>query len=147
MVDCASGPVVERSVTCAEYIQGCYCIVSISSCGVMAMAAGEKFQIDLEALVRSAAHVNGQGEDLASAHLSSDNRIAAAQSGWVGSSAAALSTRTATWLETSRRLLTRVGEHALNMNNDGIEFSAMERDNVEKLRAVQPAANRAARSV
>jgi hypothetical protein len=33
------------------------------------------------------------------------------------------------------------------MNNDGIEFSAMERDNVEKLRAVQPAANRAARSV
>jgi uncharacterized protein YukE len=112
----------------------------------MAMAAEEKFQLDLEALAHSAAHVTGQGEDLASAHLSADNRIAAAQSGWVGSSALALSTKTATWLEDSRRLLTRVGEHALKMNNDGIEFSAMERDNVEKLRAVQRAANRAAGS-
>lgn len=105
------------------------------------MTAEEKFQLDLEALACSAAHVAGQGENLATAHLSSDNRIAAAQSGWVGSSVLALSTKTATWLEDSRRLLTRVGEHALTMNNDGIEFSAMECDNAEKLRAVQPAAD------
>jgi WXG100 family type VII secretion target len=107
---------------------------------VVAMAAGEKFQIDLEALVSSAAHVDGQGEDLATAHLSSDNRIAAAQSGWVGASAAALHSRTATWLETSRRLLTLVGDHALDLNNDGIDFAALEHENVEKLRAARPAA-------
>jgi uncharacterized protein YukE len=105
------------------------------------MAAGEKFQVDLEALACSAAHVTGQGEDLATAHVSSDNRIVAAQSGWVGSSALALSTKTENWLEDSRGLLSRIGEHARNMNNDGFDFSAVQRDNVEELRAVQPVAN------
>ena len=86
------------------------------------MAAAENFRVDLEALASSAAHVSGQGEDLAAAHVSSDNRIEAAQPGWVGGSAAALSARTAAWLETSRRLLTRVGGHALQLNDDGIDF-------------------------
>jgi uncharacterized protein YukE len=100
--------------------------------------AANRFRVDLEALARSAAHVSGQGEDLATAHLSADNRMAAAQSGWVGSSALALSTKTATWLEDSHRLLTRVGEHALSLHNDGANFSAAERDHVETLRSVQP---------
>jgi uncharacterized protein YukE len=113
---------------------------------VVDVGLGDKFRLDLEALTQSAAHVSGQGEDLASAHLSSDNRIAAAQSGWVGSSALALSTKAATWLEDSRRLLTRVGEHALSMHNDGIDFSATERENAEKLRAVRPGADGAAGS-
>jgi uncharacterized protein YukE len=103
---------------------------------VVAMASGEMFRVDLEALASSAAQVSGQGEELAAAHLSSDNRIAAAQPGWVGSSAAALTTKTARWLETSRRLLSRVGGHALDLNGDGIDFAAMERDNVEKSCAV-----------
>jgi uncharacterized protein YukE len=77
---------------------------------------------------------------LASAHVASDNRIASAQSGWVGSSAAALHIRTAAWLETSRRLLTDVGDHALNLNNDGLSFAELDRSNVEKLRAVHPTA-------
>lgn len=54
------------------------------------MAAGEKFHGVLEALACSATHVTGQGEDLATAHLSSDNQIEAAQAGWVGTSATAL---------------------------------------------------------
>jgi uncharacterized protein YukE len=103
---------------------------------VVAMASGKMFRVDLEALASSAAQVSGHGEDLAAAHLSSDNRIAAAQPGWVGRSAAALDTKTARWLEISRRLLTRVGGHALDLNDDGIDFAAMERDNVEKSRAV-----------
>jgi uncharacterized protein YukE len=105
---------------------------------VTVMAAGKIFRVDIEELAGSAAHVADQGDDLATAHLSSDNRIASAQSGWVGSSAAALQTRTAAWLETSRRLLTNVGNHALSLNNDGISFGALERDNVERLRAVHP---------
>jgi WXG100 family type VII secretion target len=96
------------------------------------------FRVDIEALAASAAHVAGQGDDLASAHVASDNRIASAQSGWVGSSAAALQTRTAAWLETSRRLLTSVGDHALNLNNDGLSFAELDRGNVDKLRAVHP---------
>jgi len=100
------------------------------------MAAGGEFRVDPEALAGSAEHVSGQGEDLASAHLSSDNRIEAAQSGWVGTSAAALNARMAAWLETSRRLVARVGGHALDLQNDNIKFTAMERDNADRLRAV-----------
>ncbi|MDI3314141.1 MAG: hypothetical protein QJR12_07615 [Mycobacterium sp.] len=74
------------------------------------MAGEREFQVDLEALVCSAAHVTGQGEDLAIAHLDSDNQLEAAQTGWVGTSAAALNTRMNVWLAASRTLLTRVGE-------------------------------------
>ncbi|MGO9385805.1 MAG: WXG100 family type VII secretion target [Mycobacterium sp.] len=100
------------------------------------MAAGGEFRVDPEALAGSAEHVSGQGEDLASAHLSSDNRIEGAQSGWVGASAAALNARMAAWLETSRRLVARVGGHALDLQNDHIKFTAAERDNADRLRAV-----------
>jgi len=94
------------------------------------------FGVELEALASSAAHVAGQGEDLANAHLSSDDRIAAAQSGWVGASAVALHATTATWSDTSRRLLTRVGGHALDLSNDGIDFAAAQDVSVAKLRAL-----------
>jgi uncharacterized protein YukE len=103
---------------------------------VVAMSAQAWFRLDLETLAASAAQVSAQGEDLASAHLSSDNRITTVQSGWVGASAAALGAKTATWLETSRGLLARVGAHALDLNNDGIDFAALERDNAKKLRAL-----------
>jgi hypothetical protein len=83
----------------------------------------------------------GKGEDLASAHLSSDNRIVAVQSGWVGSSALALNAKTATWLEMSRTLVTSVGDHATDLNQDGIDFSEMERNHVEKMQAPLPTAD------
>jgi len=100
------------------------------------MAAADRFRLDLESLASSAAHVTGQGEDLATAHLSSDNRLVAAQSGWVGSSSAALHTKTAEWLETSRKLVTSIGDHATDLNQDGIDFAAMEREHAEQLRAL-----------
>ena len=93
-------------------------------------------RVDLETLAGSAAHVAGQGEDLASAHLASDNRIAGAEPGWVGASAAALSNTVATWTQTSRRLLTRVGDHALDLTGDGIAVAAMETAHAVALRAV-----------
>jgi uncharacterized protein YukE len=114
---------------------------------VVAMAAEEKFQVDLETLACTTAHITGQGENLATAHVSSDNRIGAAQSGWVGTSAAALSARMAAWLETSRRLLARVGDHALDLNNDGINFAAIEQENAQKLRVVGGDADGAAGAV
>jgi WXG100 family type VII secretion target len=99
------------------------------------MAADKGFRVDLEMLAGSAAQVAAQGEELATAHALSDNRIADAQRGWVGSSAAALDTKMAAWLETSRGLLTRVGDHALALTNDAIDFAAQERENAETLRA------------
>ena len=94
------------------------------------------FAVDLEALAGSASRVTGQAEDLAIAHLASDNRIEAAQPGWVGSSAAALSIKAAAWLETSHTLLTRVGGHAMALHSDGIAFAAMEREGSDVLREV-----------
>jgi uncharacterized protein YukE len=103
------------------------------------MAADKGFRVDLEVLAGSAAQVAAVGEDLATAHLLSDNRIAAAQPGWVGSSAAALDSKTAAWLETSRGLLARVGDHATELTNDAIGFAARERANAEALRAADSA--------
>jgi uncharacterized protein YukE len=104
------------------------------------MAQG-RFRIDIAALASSAAQVSAQGEDLASAHVSSDNRITNVQSGWVGASAAALSLKTASWLETTRGLLARVGAHALDLTNDGIEYAALERANAQNLRAAAAASD------
>lgn len=95
-----------------------------------------QFRVDLETLAASAAHAGGQGEDLAVAHLSSDNRIEAAQPGWVGSSGAALNARVMAWAVTSRTLLSRVGEHALGLHNAAIGFAAAEREHATALRAV-----------
>jgi uncharacterized protein YukE len=106
---------------------------------VVIVATAGEFRVDVEALASSAAHVTGQGEDLATAHLSSDNRIVAAQSGWVGSSAFAMSAKTATWLEDSRRLITRVGDHAQDLSNDGHSFIEMEQSHVEQVRTLHPA--------
>jgi uncharacterized protein YukE len=111
------------------------------------MASSERFGVDLDALASSAAHVTGQGEDLATAHLLSDNRIVSAQSGWVGSSALALNAKTATWLETSRRLVTSVGDHATDLNQDGVDFSEMERDHAGKLQTLHRAPDGLAGSV
>ena len=49
--------------------------------------------VNLEHLATSAARTTGHGEDLATSHLSADNRIAAAQGGWTGRSAEALARR------------------------------------------------------
>jgi uncharacterized protein YukE len=93
------------------------------------------FRVDLAALADSAAQVSAHADDLASAHVWSDNRMTEVQSGWVGASAVALSAKTATWLDTSRGLLARLGAHALDLTNDGIDIATIERDNADKLRA------------
>jgi WXG100 family type VII secretion target len=94
------------------------------------------YRVDLAALAASAAHVTGLGEDVATAHVASDNRIAAAQSGWVGASAVALNTKAAEWLPASRRLLARLGDHAMDLTNDGMCFAAAEHASAATLRAL-----------
>lgn len=69
--------------------------------------------------------------------MSSDNRIMIAQLGWIGVSALASNAKTAIWSETSRRLVKCLGDHATDLNRDGVNFAAMERDAVDKLQALQ----------
>ena len=94
------------------------------------------YRVDLAALAASAMRVTGIGEDVATAHLLSDNRIAAAQPGWVGASALALTAAAADWLTISRRLLTRLGGHALDLADDGMHFAAVENESAGKLGTV-----------
>jgi uncharacterized protein YukE len=87
----------------------------------------------LEHLVTAAAHVAGHGEDLAMSHLSTDNRIAAAQAGWAGQSAEALVHCASRWAVNSTALVTRLGEHADGLHTAGLAFAAMETGNQQKL--------------
>jgi uncharacterized protein YukE len=87
----------------------------------------------LEHLATAAAQVTGQGEDLATSHLSADNRIAAAQAGWAGQSAEALARRASCWAANSTALVARIGEHANNLYTAGLAFAAMEAGNQQKL--------------
>ncbi|MDA3642357.1 hypothetical protein, partial [Mycobacterium xenopi] len=131
-------------VTCTQFLVLVWDTQQLRSEVVTGMAAQDELRVDLETLAYSAAHAHGQGEDLAIAHVSSNNRMEAAQTGWVGSSAAALNARLTAWLTTSQALLTMVGEHALSLHNDARDFAAMERANAEKLRAVAEYGNGAA---
>ena len=53
----------------------------------------------------------------------------------MGASAAALAATTTNWRQTSRRLLTRIGEHALELTNDGIAVAATDNASAATLRA------------
>jgi hypothetical protein len=54
----------------------------------------------------------------------------------------ALQVRTATWLETSRRLAARVGDNAIVLNQDGIDFAAMESEPAQQFQAIILPGNR-----
>ncbi|MGH3634244.1 WXG100 family type VII secretion target [Mycobacterium sp.] len=91
------------------------------------------FQVNLEQLLASAAHVAGHGEDLATRHLAADNRIESATPGWTGRSAEALANRASLWTMKSTSLVTRVGEHAGDLHVCMQQFATMEKDNAQAL--------------
>jgi uncharacterized protein YukE len=90
-------------------------------------------RLNLERLATSVVQITDHGEDLATSHLSADNRIAAAQGGWTGRSAEALARRAPQWMANSTALLTRMGDHADHFADCGRAFSATEDQNVERL--------------
>ena len=92
---------------------------------------------NLEDIVTSAVTVTGHGDDLAARHLAADGRIEAAAPGWTGRSAAALSDRAARWAATSTALLTRIGEHALDLHTCAQVYAATEGHRAQALDAVE----------
>jgi WXG100 family type VII secretion target len=93
-------------------------------------------KIDLEQLMSSGRHVSGQAEDLASGFLSADNRIEAAQYGWAGASATALTARMARWLPASQALVGKVGDHGFALQNAAVQHAAAEEERARALAAV-----------
>lgn len=94
------------------------------------------YRVDLAALATAAARIAGAGEDVAAAHLLSDNRIAAAQPGWVGASAVALNIKVMDWVQASRRLLERLGDHAMDLADDAIRLAAAENESADAVGSV-----------
>ncbi|KZS81575.1 MULTISPECIES: hypothetical protein [Mycobacterium] len=94
------------------------------------------FQLSPEEWMSSAVHVTGQGEGLATAHLTSDYRLQSAQVGWQGASATALDAKLGDWLEVSRALLTRVGDHARGLHEAAVRHAAAEEERAHALARV-----------
>jgi WXG100 family type VII secretion target len=90
-------------------------------------------RVNLEHLATSAAQVSGDGEDLATSHLSADNRIADAQGGWTGRSAEALARRAPRWTVNSTALVTQMGNHAQHLSNCGQAYATMETQHAQQL--------------
>jgi uncharacterized protein YukE len=86
--------------------------------------------------VGSAVATTGHGEHLASAQVTADGRIAAAEPDWAGRSAAALSTRAAIWSARSTELVTRIGEHANDMHASAHCFATNEIQTAADLEAL-----------
>jgi hypothetical protein len=94
------------------------------------------FTVDTEMLACCAIAVTGHGEDLALNHLSTDGRIATAESGWVGRSGTALNNRLTAWAATSATLLTAIGGHATAMQNGVIAYVSNEQQSAQALQQV-----------
>ncbi|BBY21315.1 hypothetical protein [Mycobacterium stomatepiae] len=90
-------------------------------------------KIDVEQLTTSGRHVSGQAEDLAAGFLTADNRMEAAQYGWAGASAAALSTRAARWLPVSQALVGWVGDHGFALQDAAVAHAAAEAQRAQAL--------------
>lgn len=101
----------------------------------------DKLRVNPEALSKAANDVANHGESLLAAHQSSHGQAVEAQSGWVGSSAGALSGVLDSWETTTTAHLGRIGEHSCGMHFAAADFTFMEQQNKQKLNEVGQAAH------
>ena len=103
-------------------------------------------RVNVEDLVTSGVAVTGHGEDVAMKHSSADSRIESAQTGWQGQSATAMAACSATWLQTTTALLTRLSDHAQGLHNSAHGFSQQDAQTSQALDAIGESADAAASS-
>lgn len=90
--------------------------------------------VDTAELAAFAVAVSSHGEELAARYALSDSRIDAAQAGWPGRAAAALTARAGQWSAEGRVLLARIAEHAQSLHAGALTFDADERCAASTLR-------------
>lgn len=98
-------------------------------------------KVNVEDLFSSGLSVTNHGEDVAAKHAAADSRVEAASSGWQGQSAAAMAAKSATWMETTSALLTRMSDHAQGLHTSAHGFNEMELRNSQALEAPGQAAD------
>lgn len=98
-------------------------------------------RVNIEDLAASGVAVTGHGEDVAAKHAAAASRIDAAQSGWQGASALAMTALSEQWLATTATLVTRLSDHAQGLHASAQGFTEMEQRNSQALQEPAQAAN------
>ncbi|AQT78403.1 hypothetical protein B1R94_02855 [Mycolicibacterium litorale] len=102
----------------------------------------ETVKVDIAGLIGGGSAVADEAAALARSHASSVSGLAAAESGWVGSSADALVDMAGTWQVTSARHVTALESHAAHIRAAAALFDDMERRNAAELETVRGPADR-----
>ena len=97
--------------------------------------AGE-LNVDPESLHRASGNIQNHGEFMIGVHHESLGESEAAQTGWVGGSAGALSGMLTTWSEVTTDHATRLSNHVTGLHTSATVFSEMDRTNADAIRAV-----------
>ena len=98
----------------------------------------ESMDVCPELLIAAAVQAAQSSDDLFASHAGADAMVGSALSGWVGSSAAALSARAASWAAVTTTLSTAVAEHAEALRQSALDFVEMDRRNASAVAADWP---------
>lgn len=101
-----------------------------------------EIRVNPEALSHTGNELAGRGETLHALQRSCHGEAEAAQSGWVGSSAAALSGLLDGWAATSTAHIGRIGKHSCDMHFAAADFIFMEQHNAKELGDIGAARDR-----
>jgi uncharacterized protein YukE len=102
----------------------------------------DEVRVNPEALSHAGNELASRGETLHALQRSCHGEAEDAQSGWVGSSAAALSGLLDGWASTSSAHIRRIGEQSCDMHFAAADFIFMEQYNSQEFRDVGPAHDR-----
>ena len=93
----------------------------------------DKLWVKPEELMQAANDMADHGESLLTAHQTSHGEASGAHSGWVGSSAGALSGLLDSWETTTAEHVGRIGDHSCGMHFTAADFALNEQQNQQKL--------------
>ncbi|MGY4709205.1 WXG100 family type VII secretion target [Mycolicibacterium sp. CBM1] len=98
-------------------------------------------RVNIGDLTASGTAVTGHGEDVASTHAVAASRIDAAQGGWQGASAQAMTVLAEKWVATTSALVNRLSDHAQGLHASALDFVEMEQRHSQALQEPAAAAN------
>lgn len=97
---------------------------------------GDVLKVDIDGLAAGSSKVAEQSTALSTAHGQSVSAVTGARSGWVGSSAQALSSLTDHWNTLAGKHTAALDHQATSMDTSAKMFTYMEERNSQKLKAV-----------
>lgn len=93
----------------------------------------EPLEFDPADLHVSANHMGVHHADLRAAHAKADSDIDAAQTGWIGASAAALQTKLAEWQATTEQLCGSIADHEQAFRAAGKTYETVDGESADNL--------------